>query len=808
MIMAFLLALGTVPIYAADASPMEVTFVNAPNGAEMASETATPAALAITPFVAEQFDIATGLPASGANWAFDGTILTVNDGANIIITGEVSGARRIVVNGDANITLDNASIIIATGYNSPLLLNSGANLTLTLEGTNTLTAGLRSAGIQAPDGTSLIINGTGAVTATGTDGGAGIGGGQGSDGGIIHIGGNVYVTAISTALPGFLSNGGAGIGGGDGGHGGSIVIIDNASVTAMGGNAGCSSYDLGGGAGIGGGGNSHIYYTSNGGNIVISTSGIVTAIGGNGAAAGYGGGGAGIGGGGGRNGGNSGNITITDSIVTATGGDAFANARGGAGIGSGGNITASCGENGSTFTGGPAPAIQWLPGEGAYAAPWEISTPAHLVWVRENHRNVTPDFNAPPPGDRHFRLQNSIDATGLGNDVMIGGDAEPFIGTFDGGGFVITVDIDVQNEMFVGLFRIVGIVGLVRGLGVAGNVTARRDTLDFTDAGGLAGGNWGTVERSFSSVNVYAPNGIGVGGLVGYNEGNVQNSYATGNVTGANEVGGLVGFSQAAVVPNISNSYATGNVMGVNDVGGVFGRSVTIPSNNVALSGNIVGNDPGRGVGGVSLDVFNLHASAAVRINGAILPEPAPPFDTFQRHGRTATPAQIATQAWWAGASPDGLGFNFDPATGAWEWCDTANLPILRGFNAPQNPRAPGFNVIHLDFVPNPPSGEGWTFNLTSQEFTIEHGADVIVTGNNAGSERRVAIAADATATVTLADATIAGLFGGNPAINLNSGATLNLNLTSTSTLAGAINAAGILVPPPAQRLTSTATAR
>ena len=42
MILAFLPALGTVPIHAADASPMEVTFVNAPNEAEAADEAATP----------------------------------------------------------------------------------------------------------------------------------------------------------------------------------------------------------------------------------------------------------------------------------------------------------------------------------------------------------------------------------------------------------------------------------------------------------------------------------------------------------------------------------------------------------------------------------------------------------------------------------------------------------------------------------------------------------------------------------------------------------------------------------------------
>ncbi|MCL1844303.1 MAG: hypothetical protein FWF77_00160, partial [Defluviitaleaceae bacterium] len=37
------------------------------------------------------------------------------------------------------------------------------------------------------------------------------------------------------------------------------------------------------------------------------------------------------------------------------------------------------------------------PGDGTSAAPWQISTPAHLVWVRENHRNVTPAFTTEHP---------------------------------------------------------------------------------------------------------------------------------------------------------------------------------------------------------------------------------------------------------------------------------------------------------------------------------------------------------------------------------------------------------------------------
>jgi hypothetical protein len=168
---------------------------------------------------------------------------------------------------------------------SPLLLNEDANVTLTLEGENTLTAGayVNAAGIQTT-GATLVINGSGELTATGAGVGAGIGGGgSGDDGGTIIINGGT-VNAIGGAQ-------GAGIGGGSAGDGGNIKI-NSGDVTAKGGEWG--------GAGIGGGDQ-----RGDGGTITI-TGGMVNATGGGWSAWGIGG--AGIGGG---DGGYGGTITIT-----------------------------------------------------------------------------------------------------------------------------------------------------------------------------------------------------------------------------------------------------------------------------------------------------------------------------------------------------------------------------------------------------------------------------------------------------------------------------------------------------------------
>ena len=237
--------------------------------------------------------------AASNNCSWSGTVLTVNHGANIKITGAVTGGRRIEVEASAvaTITLENVSITGLGQHLSPLLLNDGAILMLTLVGENTLEAGHFSAGVRAPDGTMLRIDGTGSLTATAAGGnsGAGIGGGNNEIGGDITInGGNITATG----------SGGAGIGGGSSKSGGT-TIINGGNITAK------SS-----GAGIGGGAD------GNGGNITIND-GVVNAT--------STGSGAGIGGGSGASGGN---ITINGGVVTAAG-YKETNA-GGAGIGGGG----------------------------------------------------------------------------------------------------------------------------------------------------------------------------------------------------------------------------------------------------------------------------------------------------------------------------------------------------------------------------------------------------------------------------------------------------------------------------------------
>jgi len=304
---------------------------------------------------ASDFNLASGTGSCAtvvpAECTWNGTVLTVLDGADITVTGMVDNGRRIEIAPGAKsaLTLSGASITLPKGNNSsPLQLNAGAILTLTLAGgtVNTLAArsGGTAAGLQAPAGTTLVIQGSGELDANSGGHGAGIGGSEGQAGGVI---------TINDGTVNAISGGGAGIGGGANGAGGAITI-NGGTVKADATGSTCTS--CGAGIGGGGGGGAGGYITIHGGDVqargstyaagiggsVGSAGGVIVIDGGTVHAWGGGGGGAGIGGG---ILGSGGSISICGTaVVTAVGGTGFAPASvygafsygGGAGIGSGG----------------------------------------------------------------------------------------------------------------------------------------------------------------------------------------------------------------------------------------------------------------------------------------------------------------------------------------------------------------------------------------------------------------------------------------------------------------------------------------
>ena len=249
------------------------------------------------------------------------------EGEPVLNSGEA--AVQITGNGDVTLELDGDNTLLSgmnrAGVEKNTTDSSGnGNLTITDEsgtdGSLKATGGFRGAGIgggYTGTGSNITITGSAEVTATGGTGGAGIGGGYES-GSNITISGSAKVIAQG-------GEAGSGIGGGGGGSGSNITISDTAEVTANGGT---------GGAGIGGGS------LNTGSNITITGSAEVYAKGGET--------GAGIGGGRGSSG--SSDITVSgDAQVKAQGGAVLIGSNAysgeGAAIGDGGKFSNSSPDN-------------------------------------------------------------------------------------------------------------------------------------------------------------------------------------------------------------------------------------------------------------------------------------------------------------------------------------------------------------------------------------------------------------------------------------------------------------------------------
>ena len=280
--------------------------------------------------LAREWDIADGditiVADNDGQKVSQGTENDISDDNPIIIGNSATNTVSIVAEKDqtANVTLSGANIDGSTKGNAAVSTTGEGNVSIELDGDNTLKSGKGHAGLEKKNGGKLTIadeDKNGKLTAEGGKYGAGIGGGdQGAGSGITITGGEIKATGGQY---------GAGIGGGKGD--GSDITISGGEVNATGGTSG---------AGIGGG------YNGNGSDITI-TDGEVNATGGK-YGAGIGGGEYGIGK----------DIIITGGEVNATGGRFSAGIGGGSrGTGSditisGGEVNASGGVNGAGIGGG------------------------------------------------------------------------------------------------------------------------------------------------------------------------------------------------------------------------------------------------------------------------------------------------------------------------------------------------------------------------------------------------------------------------------------------------------------------------
>ena len=245
--------------------------------------------LAMVPALAGNWDIGNGgitvNAGSGGQTVTQGSQVNVADSAPVI-TGS-SKENTLTINAEkgqtANVTLSDVDINVSGKREAAVSTNGKGNVSIELDGENTLKSGDQHAGLEKNNGGSLTIadkDKNGKLTATGGDSGAGIGGGwkgNGEDitisGGEVKatggdqgagIGGGNYGHGNNIAISGGKVNAtggssGAGIGGGFQGRGTDITVSDDAKLKVQGGveydKYGDASYKSGTGAGIGKGGN-------------------------------------------------------------------------------------------------------------------------------------------------------------------------------------------------------------------------------------------------------------------------------------------------------------------------------------------------------------------------------------------------------------------------------------------------------------------------------------------------------------------------------------------------------------------------
>ncbi|MCX6753393.1 MAG: peptidoglycan-binding protein [Candidatus Nomurabacteria bacterium] len=243
----------------------------------------------------------------------------------------------------------------------------------------------------------------------------------------------------------------------------------------------------------------------------------------------------------------------------------------------------------------------------------------------------------------YFVLQNDLDCSSEGNNIMVG-TTDPFTGTFDGLGHTIKINIDDNYSLDVGLFQHISFDNNLKNSGNINNLNISGTIKSLYETGALAGiVDKVHINNVSSSVNITIQNNNGwspsVGGLVGHmtdapsRHSTLSNSFNAGSIKIDNDssvdvVGGLVGIadSNSTIITSynigdidiqtidlnggagglvgylntstISESYSSGNINGNQNIGGFIGFSYNSTIENSYSTTSVVVNSSGNYFGG------------------------------------------------------------------------------------------------------------------------------------------------------------------------------------------------------------------
>ncbi len=230
----------------------------------------------------------------------------------------------------------------------------------------------------------------------------------------------------------------------------------------------------------------------------------------------------------------------------------------------------------------------------------------------------------------YYRLSTDIAAAKCTRLYPIGTQANPFTGTFDGAGHVITnfsIVLSGPNGGFFGYangahihnlglknVKLLGSsysdVGALIGRGFATTIENTYVTGSIR-GGSHAGGIAGNLSNHSLMSNVYAISSVKgnffVGGLVGNISfsSRINNAFAISTVNGEGYIGGLVGSS--GWLCSVSNTYTLASVVGSEWVGGLSGSlSGAILSNSYALANINADRKVGGLVGEISGSISSV----------------------------------------------------------------------------------------------------------------------------------------------------------------------------------------------------------
>jgi hypothetical protein len=199
----------------------------------------------------------------------------------------------------------------------------------------------------------------------------------------------------------------------------------------------------------------------------------------------------------------------------------------------------------------------------------------------------------------HFKVVADLDLEGFPY-YQIGDYDHPYNGVVDGNGKTIR---NLSHTLFGCVGGVIKNLRLLDPNCIGSPVEDNYGTISccsvqggsVSGAGGLVGGNSGTVTGCHSTATV-----TGYGGLVGSNYGGtVTYCYSTGAVTGKSYVGGLVGSNWYA--GHVSNCYSSGSVTGTEDcVGGLVGANFYSFVTNCYSTGSVTGTESVGGLVGVN----------------------------------------------------------------------------------------------------------------------------------------------------------------------------------------------------------------